>query len=365
MNSIGIRALAVHFPKGRRTNQYFMSRHGDVVGAIAARRKQHVWSRSEAPANIYDEEMEPYLGDPFRGTVERRVLTDGEGSVSLERAAARKVLDAAGLSAKEIDLLVSVSLLPDTAAAANASYLAQDLGTRGMAFNLESACAGVLAALNVVTAMIAAGQCRRALVVSSCTYSRDTDPRDPISWSTGDGAGAMIVGAVDDGLGRLGGKSVHTGSTCGAVSMEPWLREDGSIGYRLRGRPDTGQIIRDVSDEMLLGCCHGALDDARVSLGDIDAFVFNTPVAWYQRYCARALGVDPARSINPYPRYANMGPAILPANLYHSARELSLSRGALVLIYSIGTVSSAGAMVVRWGDVALGPEPEPAQITCD
>ncbi|HMJ16017.1 MAG TPA: 3-oxoacyl-[acyl-carrier-protein] synthase III C-terminal domain-containing protein, partial [Polyangiaceae bacterium] len=81
--------------------------------------------------------------------------------------------------------------------------------------------------------------------------------------------------------------------------------------------------------------------------------------------CARALGIDSERVINTYPKYANMGPALLPGNLYQAARENPIKKGDLVLMYSIGSVSSSGAMVVRWGDTALGTPPEPPEVVCD
>jgi 3-oxoacyl-[acyl-carrier-protein] synthase-3 len=292
------------------------------------------------------------------------VLTPGETSLSLETSAARRALDAARMTPSDVELLIVSSLMPDQFGAMNAAYLARDLGMRGMAFNLETACASSMAALHTACGLVTAGQFKNALVVTSCTYSRDTDPSDVLSWTVGDGAGAMVVQSVPDGFGRLGGRSANTGSTCGALWCENYQREDGSLWFRLKSNPWAGRRLGATAEQFLRHCCDGALDDAGVKLEDIDAFVVNTPLAWYADFCARALGADRRRFVDTYPRYANMGPAMLPVNLYASAKT-GLKSGDLVLMYAIGSVSSAGAMVLRWGDVTLAPEPSQGDVVCD
>lgn len=368
---VGIRALAVHFPRGLRTNQFWKNHHPEILEAVESRKKNRIWAapdeqRGPSPGDDFDAEMAQYLADPFRGTVERRVLTPGESSLTLELAAAKKALAAAGLEAPAVDVMIVSSLLPDQFGAMNAAYLARDLGLEGLAFNLESACASAMIALHTACALVQSGQFETALVVASCTYSRDTDTRDPISWTVGDGSSAFVVSEVEPGYGRLGGKSVHTGATCGALWCENYARDDGSLWFRLVGDPKAGKLLRDTAVEYLLSCCNGALEDAGLGLGDIDHFVFNTPVAWYSKFCARALGIPEGRPIiNMYAKYGNMGPNLLGANLFHAARELGFEKGDRILMYSVGSVSSAGAMVLRWGDVALGPAPEPHTVACD
>jgi 3-oxoacyl-[acyl-carrier-protein] synthase-3 len=48
----------------------------------------------------------------------------------------------------------------------------------------------------------------------------------------------------------------------------------------------------------------------------------------------------------------------MPTNLFRAATGERIKRDALVLLYSIGSASSASAAIMRWGDVALGPDPE-------
>lgn len=362
----GIRSLAVHFPKGVRTNQFWRNHHADVVSAIENKAKLKVWSADESnAASDFDQEMQRYLSDPFRGTVERRVLTPGEGSRTIELAAAKKAIAAAGMEPSDIELMIVASFLPDSFGLNNAAYVAQELDLKGQAWNLESACAGAMIGIQTACGLVKAGDYKNVLVVTSCCYSRDTDTRDTISWTAGDGAGAFLIERVEPGYGRLGQKAFHTGVTNGALWFENYVTNEGKLWFRLLASETAGKVIRDASETFLRKCCQGALDDAGLKLSDIDHFVFNTPTAWYSKFCARALGIDGERVTNTYPKYANMGPALLPANLFHAAREQPIKKGDRVLLYSIGSISSAGAMVVRWGDTALGTDPEPAEVVCD
>jgi 3-oxoacyl-[acyl-carrier-protein] synthase-3 len=250
------------------------------------------------------------------------------------------------------------SFMPDTMAAGNAAYLARELGAPVPAWNLESACSSAILGLQSAAALIRAGEYRRVLLVVSCTYSRMLDATDSLSWFMGDGAGAMVIGPVPPGEGVLATKVIGTQETCGAFYVDPTPDAGGKAVMRMRaGSVNAGRLMRESSAAQLHTCVEGALARAGVGKGDVSFFVFNTPVAWFARFCARALGIDPERTISTYPWYGNMGAALTTANLYHAAHAGKIRRGDLVMVYAVGSVSTAGATLMRWGDVALGAPP--------
>jgi 3-oxoacyl-[acyl-carrier-protein] synthase-3 len=301
--------------------------------------------------------MEPYLADPFRGARERRWLGEGERPSSLEEAAAREALDRAGLSPEDVDLAIVSSFFPDRWDTGNAAALARALGLRGGAWNLESACSGAHVAFQTACALVAAGRHRRVLCVTSCSYSRVTPATNPLSFGNGDGAAAFVVGEVPAGHGLLGAYARHTGETCGAVTLEPVVAADGGSTLQMRVDKTANRALRESAEPLLLECVRGALAEAGVSRDDVTFFVFNTPTAWYAPFCADALGIDASRATSVHSLYANVGPVLLPANLFHAAHEGRFGVGDLVLLYSVGSVSSAAASVVRWSPCALGRLP--------
>ncbi len=357
--SVGMKSLAISVPAHVRTNDFWYENYPEIVSE--AEKRIWFWKKPkdfhEGGSEAFNRAMEPYLGDPFRGVKQRRRLPDEGISLDLEADAARKALAAAGLEPKDIGLLICTSFLPDAHGIGGAAFLARELGLEGAAWNLESACSSGLISFQTACSLIQTGQYRHALVVTACTYSKGNEDVDPVSWGIGDAATAVVVGPVEEGTGYLGGKTVHSADTCGAVchtvevseGKEPWLR--------LRPQKAAAKLLRETSEPHLLECSHGALEAAGKTLDDIDFLVVNTPLAWYPDFCARALDFDRQRTINCFPLYSNIGPALLGTNLFHAAAWGKIRPGDLVLLYTVGSVSSCSAAVVRWGDVALGPEP--------
>jgi len=353
VDSAGLVSLAVSFPDEVRTNDYFRTKCPELVADAEQRTLAKVWRKDVAPTDAFALEMLKYVDDPFRGTVERRVLPPGGTALSLEVRAARDALTAAKMSAGDVDLMIVCSFLPDQLGVGNSAFLARELGMKRAAWNMETACSSALVAFQTACGLIRAGQYDNVLVVVSCTYSRFADESDSLAWFLGDGASAFVVSRVPAGEGLLGLHTVHTADTCDTF----YYRHDGETGIKIHCSAQTGKILHETAEPYLRACCAGAAEDAGVKLSDIDFFVFNTPTAWNHAFAARALGVDASRTISTYPRYGNIGPALVPVNLHQAAAEGKIARGDRVMLYAIGSVSSASAAVIRWGDVALGPLP--------
>lgn len=358
MRSAGLRSLAVAFPGTVRTNDYYRERFPAQVAASEERRLARLWSaHGGAAPSHFDRAFEPYRTDPFRGAVERRMLGPGEPVLSLELRAARSALAAARLEAGDLDLVLSVSFPADRPGLGNGAFLARELGTAAPAWNLESACSSATAALRLAVAQVRSGDAARVLCVVACSYSRVVEPDDTFGWFLGDGCVAFVVGPCEAGRGYLASKVIHTAETCGELWYAMELDGEGRPCLRIRTSEAAGRMLRDTAAEYLQRCVRGAVEAAGIELSDVDFFAFNTPTAWYADFCVRALGIRREQTIDTYPRYANAGPTLWPTNLHHAASRGLVRPDDLVLVYSVGSVSTAGAVVMRWGDVGLGPLP--------
>lgn len=360
--TVGIRSVAVDFPSILRTNDYWRENHPELVSKAEQKALSKLFSatNSNAKSLEFDEEMTPYLSDPFRGAVERRVLAPHESSLTLEKRVASDAITAAEMSLSDVDLMIVTSLFPERIAPGNASFLVAEMGLRCPAWNLESTCSSALVALQNASALVSSGQYRNVLVVISCIYSRFVDEDDTLSWFMGDGAGAFIVGNLKPDQGVLGTKLVHTATTCGAFFNELIVDGQGNPKMRIRTGKNASQQIRGTGVEYVRACSEGAVAEAGLTLDDIDFFAFNTPTAWYAKLCTRALGISEERTIDLYPQYGNIGPVLPIANMYYGAQSGKLKENDLVLVYTIGSASTAAATVMRWGDVKLGPLPAAA-----
>ncbi|MEH1920179.1 3-oxoacyl-ACP synthase III family protein [Nostoc sp.] len=356
-SSVGIRSLALSLPSIRRTNDYYIEKYPELVTLAEQKGFARLFSLTEStPSNEFDREMLPYLSDPFRGTTERWVLGSGESSLTLEYRAAIDALNAAKLSLEDVELIIVASVWPEQIGFGNAAFLARQLGFQGAAWNLDATCGSTPVALQTACALVKAGEYRNVLVVISCTYSRFFDDDDTFRWFTSDGAGAFVVGSLEPNQGILGTKTVHTGALCEVLFAE--LTQDEQKNPRIRMQTGKGaKALGQTAAEFLRQCCEGAVAAAGVTLEQIDFFLFNTPTAWIASFCTHILGIDPKRTINLYPQYANIGPVLTVANLYHAAQLSKIRENDLVLIYGSGAVGVASANVMRWGNVALGSDP--------
>ncbi|WP_437580010.1 3-oxoacyl-ACP synthase III family protein [Sorangium sp. So ce887] len=353
-------------PRWIRTNDYWRKRYPERYERKPDGRPRAAGPLPNVSRSAYDIEMDRYLDDPFLGAVERRVVGPGESSVTLAVAAARQALETASLSPDDIDQLVSSSIFPDRVGIGDAGFISKELKQRGGCFHVEATCNGSLVSLVIASAFVGAGLKRRVLATAACNFSRAIDESYPTSPLTGDGAGAFVVSEVEPGYGLLGTYSLQTGESAGTWILDTAPDETGTTEggrkIRLRSEPTILHVFRRIYEPSLHRAVEGALTAASVELKDIRFFLFSSSVAWFTPFCVRALGIDPARTFDTYPHYANMANAMLPVGLHRAARTGLVRRDDLVLIYGFGGQSESTAVVLRWGDVALGPDAPAGEI---
>jgi len=360
MTPAGITAMSVYFPRAVRDNTWWRTAAPSFLAALAERTSAQVWE-GDGDLNPWQAAMAPYLGDLFRGTRERRVLGDGESARTLEVEAARRALDAAGLQPDDIDLVLVSCLFPDQYVVGDAIGLAAAMGFRCPCYNVESACGVATADLVMACAMVETGRARRVLIITACTYSRSAHADNPMSLTSGDGAAAFVIGPVAEGHGLLGTKSFTTLESATAFDYD--IEPDPHQRYRIqmRANRDAGRALETCALKYLPAACHGALAASGLGVGDVDFAVFPTPTAWFAEFGRSMLGLSADQTIDTYPRFANTGPVLLPQNLYFALAEGRVRAGDTVLLFSLGSMSTCGAAVLRLGDVALAPWDEGAR----
>lgn len=356
---IGIRSLAVSFPQVIRTNDYWQQKYPEMIRSQPKRNRRNraaISGNQDNGFDIWSQEVAPYLSDPFRGNVERRVLGSDESSLDLQIQAATEALAAAKLAGEEVEVAIAASLFADNLGMDNTTLLAQKLGLKCPAWNLESTCSSALVALQNARALIQTGEYQNALIIVSHFGSNTVRETDTLSWSMGDGAGAFVVSQLKPNQGVLANKIVSTAATYGAYCHKLAIDELGKPQIMTQ-TGENASSLAETAVNFVRNCCQEAAEKAGVTLAEIDFFVFNTPTAWYANVCTRALDIEPERTINLYPYYGNIGAVFPLANLYHAAKEKKITENSLVLVYTNGASATAVATIMRWGDVALGTAP--------
>ena len=134
------------------------------------------------------------------GIKERRIAAEGENTVDLAEQASRRAIEAAGIKASDIDLIIVATTTPDQVFPSTACLLQDRLDIHGCpAFDVQAVCTGFVYALAVADKFIKSGTHKTALVVGAETMSRITDWTDRGTCILfGDGAGAVILQASEE-----------------------------------------------------------------------------------------------------------------------------------------------------------------------
>jgi 3-oxoacyl-[acyl-carrier-protein] synthase-3 len=134
------------------------------------------------------------------GIKQRHIVADGQYTSDLAEQASIKAMEAAGKTAKDIDLIIVATTTPDLVFPSTACILQNKLGIHGCAaFDVQAVCTGFIYALSIADNFIKSGAAKCALVVGAETMSRILDWSDRTTCVLfGDGAGAVVVEASDE-----------------------------------------------------------------------------------------------------------------------------------------------------------------------
>lgn len=365
MRRAAIRSLGARVGRQRRDNAYYEAHFPSLVHEATQKSLAKAFSTEggDHASTGFDQWMAKYTNDPFRGAKIRYVLDKEETCLSLELAAAKDALAAAQMEPSEIDVILCASWLPESfVAPGNAVFHASALSIGAPAWNIESACSSSLAALQIAQGLVAAESYRNILLIVSSTNSRQTSKDDTLGWISSDVAAAAVVTEArsrDEGI--RAGYMVNTAETCGVFVHNLVSDPEGKPTVRMDvGVKGSAALRATTGPELVKRCVEGALSRNGLRQSDIQFFGFNTPLAWYSELCCRALDIEPEQTINLFPRYANVGAPFALFNLYHAIAEGKLHDHERALLFSVGSVSSAGALVVEVGPIAIGPHPERA-----
>ncbi len=281
------------------------------------------------------------------GIHQRHFADAGTGSVDLGEQAARRALDAAGLAASDIDLIICATSTPDMIFPSNAALIQGRLGAAGGAvFDVQAVCAGFVYALTVADQFIRSGLAQRALVVGAEVFSTILDFKDRTTCVLfGDGAGAVVLGAdTRPGLlaSALHGDGSQAAILCtpgrvrsGVVSGSPYLHMDGQAVFK-----QAVQVLERVAREVL--------DKAGCTPADVDWMVPHQANIRIMLHTARKLGIAAERVVQTVAEHGNTSAASIPLALDVAVRGGQIRRGDHVLLEAVGGGLTWGAALLEY-----------------
>jgi 3-oxoacyl-[acyl-carrier-protein] synthase-3 len=295
------------------------------------------------------------------GIRERRFISADTGAADLGAEAAREALDAAGVKAADLDLILLGTLSPDVDFPCSASLLQRKLGVRGMpAMDVRNQCAGFLYMLAVADAFIRSGGARRVLVVGAEIHSTGIDLSTAgreVAVIFGDGAGAVVLGPEPDR--RRGVLSTH-------------LHSEGRFAEKLMMEAPTSRVRPRVTEEMLDDpgsrlwprmegryvfkhavtrfpeVIQEALSANGYTTADLDLLIPHQANLRISQMVGMGLELPEEKVFNNIQRYGNTTAASVPLALYEAVAEGRVRAGALVCLAAFGAGFTWAAALLRW-----------------
>ena len=277
----------------------------------------------------------------------RHLAEPGVTSSELALEASRRALEAAGMEAADLDLIIVATSTPDFIFPSTACLLQGKLGNVGaMAFDVQAVCAGFVYAVNVAEKFIRAGTHRRALVVGAEVFSRILDWQDRTTCVLfGDGAGAVVLEASEN-PGILATAAHADGSqnrilsvpgqVCGGqVTGDPFLRMDGQAVFKFAVR-----VLSEVAQE----CC----ESAGVPASDVDWLIPHQANIRILESTAKKLGLSMDKVVATVSAHGNTSAASVPLALDTAIRDGRVQRGHKIMLEGVGGGFTWGAVLLQF-----------------
>lgn len=285
------------------------------------------------------------------GIRQRYIAGEGETTSTLATLAAQRALEAAGIDAGRVDLIVLATATPDQTFPATATIVQHNLGCHGgIAFDVAAVCSGFLYAMATADSMLRTGMARCALVIGAETFSRILDWEDRTTCVLfGDGAGAIVLEAqvVDENdpsaPGILATRLHADGAHNELLYVDGGPSTTGTVGkLRMKGREVFRHAVSNLASvlrEVLEATGHDA--------AEIDWVVPHQANFRILDATARKLDLPAEKVVVTVDRHANTSAASVPLAFDVAVRDGRIRPGNLVMFEAMGGGFTWGASLVR------------------
>ena len=275
----------------------------------------------------------------------RRYAAEGESLVDMAEIAARRALEAAGVTAADIGTVIFATSTHVQHTPAAAPLLADRLGSTAAAFDVSAGCAGFCHALSVASDLVRGGNAGHALVIGAERLSTFMDPTDRgTAFIFADGAGAAVVGPAEQaGIGPVAWGS--DGSQSHVITQSVRCDELGP-DHQLVVQMEGTAVFRWAPFAMA-DVAREAVSGAGLELDDLDAFVPHQANLRITELLARQLklpeDVAIARDVQDS---GNTSAASVPLALDAMTRNGEVKPGDTALLIAFGAGLSYAGQVV-------------------
>lgn len=288
------------------------------------------------------------------GIETRHIAAQSENTSDLCVNAARKAMEAAGVTVDDIDFILVATASPDYVVPSTACLVQDKLGaSHAGAMDISAGCSGYIYAVAVASNMVKAGMYKHILVIGAEILSRLVNWHDRSTCILfGDGAGAAVIGETEEGYGLLASDLGSDGSLGKILDIpasgvaEPVTHraiDSGRIYIHMEGPEVFKAAVRHMGATTLK-----TLEKAGVSKDDIDMFIAHQANNRIIQAIAKRLQVPADHMWVNVDRFGNTSAASVGIALDEAVRAGKVKHGDIVVLTGFGAGLTWGCDVMRW-----------------
>ncbi len=288
------------------------------------------------------------------GIKERRVVEGGICTSDLAALAAEAAMKDAGITSGDVDLVIVATSSPDVPLPSTAAITQAKIGAvNAGAFDVMAVCSGFIHALDVGSRYAADPDYDGVLVIGAEVYSKILNWEDRTTCVFfGDGAGAVVLGEVEEGRGILA--SYLRADGAGAEVLEipsggtkhPIDHE--AVDQALQYIHMDGRAVWDFAIEAFPEAVRAVLARCGKQLSDVDLVIPHQANINIIKHGMNSLDLPIEKAYTNLHKYGNIAGASIPIAMDEAVREGRIHEGDLVVTVGFGGGLAWGANALIW-----------------
>jgi 3-oxoacyl-[acyl-carrier-protein] synthase-3 len=294
------------------------------------------------------------------GIKERRMAEDGIGVSDIGKIAAERALEDAGLTPRDIGLIIFATLIPDYFFPGSGCILQKKMQGFGTipAMDIRQQCTGFIYSLATADSFIRVGAYDKVLVIGAEVHSVGLDystrGRD-VAVLFGDGAGAVIIAPTENEEEGILGFTLHAegenydklwvpapyGNIRGRVTHE--MIERGDLYPKMDGRGVFRHAVPRFCE-----CMNEVLDKTGHKIEEVDLFIPHQANDRITYAVAERMKLPNEKVVSNIAKYANTTAATIPICIHESRQNGRLKKGSLLLCAAFGSGFTWASALIRW-----------------
>jgi 3-oxoacyl-[acyl-carrier-protein] synthase-3 len=293
------------------------------------------------------------------GIEERRWVGEGETGTTLATAASKEAIERAGLTPKDIDLLIYATLSPDFFFPGTGVFVQRALGLKDIpCLDIRQQCTGFIYGLSIADAYIRSGLYKHILVIGSEVHSTGLDisthGRD-VTVLFGDGAGAAVVGRATDDAHMILSTHVHADGSDAEIlwteypasARNPRLSVEVMAERKHYPVMNGKRVFKHAVTKMPAAIMEGMVTN-NLKLSDIDMVIPHQANLRINQMVAQLIGLPPEKMHNNIQKYGNTTAATIPICMYEAIELGKIKPGNLVCLVAFGAGLTWGSVFLRY-----------------